>query len=208
MWYTAFIPQMTLALKQWPWLSNRSTMSMKINWMQNTKFTIQVYIYYRKKTYIHIQRPVLSQTYIDRLHKQEWKYKYSTHEYDSRGPTILTFYQKFWMVRTNQWCRGSRISQSGAPTPVGCVQTYYLAIFLLKTAWKWKKLNWGGPLGPLLRGLMPGCRLLHTNFLCHHHLRVQKIQFFKTASRGWMSSPLMVVPTTQATFIFKQKHHS
>ena len=35
---------------------------------------------------------------------------------------------------------GSRISQTGAPTPQFSAKTYYLARFLLLTAWKWNKL--------------------------------------------------------------------
>ena len=36
----------------------------------------------------------------------------------------------------------SRISQTGVPTPEFGVKPNYLPRFLLKTAWKWKKLGW------------------------------------------------------------------
>ena len=39
---------------------------------------------------------------------------------------------------------GSRISQTGAPTPKRWAPTYYLANFFIKTASKLKKLDWGG----------------------------------------------------------------
>ena len=45
---------------------------------------------------------------------------------------------------TDPWAVADpRFSRRGAPTPDFRVKTYYLTRFLLKTAWKWKKLDVG-----------------------------------------------------------------
>ena len=54
----------------------------------------------------------------------------------------------FWEILCIGWCNSVAdpgFPRRGGATPDFRVKTYYLAGFLAKTAWKWKKLDWKGP---------------------------------------------------------------